>query len=205
MRTSIWFLRVGQSRYNQRRQFMGQADAPLTHFGQAQMQAALAMIQRQRITHVYTASQQICREAAQMAAVQWQSPVSDVVSWADQDMGSWTGLTWREVGRRYPAEMQARMADPINSAPSGGESMAQVAERVMHGWRMIQQRAQGQRVVVVTAGLPIQLVLCALLRVPLQTHWMWRIDHGSWTAIESYSGTPIVRCINQVPRIDLNE
>jgi broad specificity phosphatase PhoE len=58
---------------------------------------------------------------------------------------------------------------------------------------------------VVTAGLPIQIVLCALLRVPLQNHWMWRMDHGGWTAIELYNDTPIVRCINQVPRVDLNE
>jgi len=48
-------------------------------------------------------------------------------------------------------------------------------------------------------------VLCALLRVPLQNHWMWRMDYGGWTAIELYNGTPIVRCINQVPLINLHE
>jgi broad specificity phosphatase PhoE len=101
--------------------------------------------------------------------------------------------------------MQVRMTDPVQSAPPGGESLAQVAERVMQGWRQLQQVAHGQRVIVVTAGLPIQIVLCALLRVPLQNHWMWRMDYGGWTAIELYNGTPIVRCINQVPLVDLHE
>lgn len=203
MRTSIWFLRVGQSAYNQRRTFMGQADAALTHLGHAQVQAALAMIRRQRITQVYTAPQSICQETAQMAAMQWQAPVTVMPAWADQNMGAWTGLTWREAGVQYPTEMQLRMADVVHSPPPSGESLAQVAARIMHGWREVQQGAQGQRVVVVTAGLPIQIVLCALLRVPLQNHWMWRIDYGAWTAIELYNGTPIVRCMNQVPYVDL--
>jgi broad specificity phosphatase PhoE len=205
MRTSIWFLRVGQSAYNQRRAFMGQANVGLTRLGQAQTQAALEMIRRQRITHVYTAPQQGCHETAQLAAVQWQAPVMTIPAWADQDMGAWTGLTWREAGRQYPDAMQARMVDPIQSAPPSGESLAQVAERTLLGWRQLQQMSQGQRVVVVTAGLPIQIVLCALLRVPLQNHWMWRMDYGGWTAIELYNGTPIVRCINQVPLVDLHE
>lgn len=203
MRTSIWFLRVGQSAYNQRRTFMGQADATLTHLGRAQVQAALEMIRRQQMTQVYTAPQQIYHETAQMAAEQWHAPVTVTSAWADQDMGAWTGLTWREAGARYPAVMQERMADAVNSPPPGGESMMQVAARVLDGWREVQQIAQGQRVVVVTAGLPIQIVLCALLRVPLQNHWMWRMDYGSWTSIELYNGTPIVRCINQVPRVNL--
>lgn len=205
MRTSLWFLRVGQSAYNQRRAFMGQADGSLTHLGQAQVQAALAMIRRQRITQIYTAPQPICQEAAQMALTQWAAPVTPTPAWADQAMGEWTGLTWREAGRRNPDVMQARMADSVQSAPPGGESLVQVADRVMHGWHELQQQARGQRAVVVTAGLPIQIVLCALLRVPLQNHWMWRMDYGGWTAIELYNGTPIVRCINQVPRVDLHE
>lgn len=205
MRTSIWFLRAGQSTYNKRRAFMGHADAPLTAFGQAQAQTAVMMIARQHITHVYTAPSQSCRESAQIAATQWQTELTVVPDWIDQDMGEWTGLTWREAGQHYPAAMQLRMADPVHSAPPGGESLRQVTERVMQGWRALQSVAHGRRVVVVTAGLPIQLVLCALLRVPPQNHWMWRIDYGSWTAVELYNGVPIVRCINQVPRIDLHE
>lgn len=205
MRTSIWFLRVGQSAYNRRRVFMGQADGGLTRLGQSQVQAAIEMIRRQRITQVYAAPQSICQEAAQMVATHWSAPVTTTPVWADQAMGVWTGLTWREAGRRDPDVMQARMANPVQSAPPGGESLAQVAERVMQGWRQLQQQAHGHRAVVVTAGLPIQIVLCALLQVPLQNHWMWRMDYGGWTAIELYNGTPIVRCINQVPLIDLHE
>ena len=205
MRTSLWFLRVGQSAYNRRRAFMGHADGGLTRLGQAQVHAAIEMIRRQRIMRVHAAPQLICQEAAQIVVTQWQVPVTTETAWADQDLGQWTGLTWREAGRRDPAIMQARMTDPVQSAPPGGESLAQVAERVMQGWRQLQQVAHGQRVIVVTAGLPIQIVLCALLRVPLQNHWMWRMDYGGWTAIELYNGTPIVRCINQVPLVDLHE
>jgi broad specificity phosphatase PhoE len=51
--------------------------------------------------------------------------------------------------------------------------------------------------------LPIQIVLCYLLQQPLPNHWMWRIEYGSLTGIDVYNGTPIVRCVNDVPPVQL--
>jgi broad specificity phosphatase PhoE len=79
--------------------------------------------------------------------------------------------------------------------------LAQVAHRVLHGWRALLQVAAGERVVVVTQALPIQIVLCHLLQQPLTNHWMWRVEYGSLTGIDLYNGTPIVRCVNDVPPV----
>jgi len=89
----------------------------------------------------------------------------------------------------------------LHASPSSGESLAQVAARVIAAWHTLLQVAAGERVVVVTQALPIQIVLCYLLQQPLTNHWMWRIEYGSLTGIDVYNGTPIVRCVNDVPPV----
>jgi broad specificity phosphatase PhoE len=201
MRTTIWLARAGQSALNKQRRFMGQSDSPLTAYGELQTQALVAGLRRQRITQVYSAPQSAILASATVIATARGSDVVVVPAWADQAMGGWQGLTWREASQQFPRDSVARLRDPLHVPPSGGESLAQVATRVMAAWQGLLQVAAGERVVVVTQALPIQIVLCYLLQQPLPNHWMWRIEYGSLTGIDLYNGTPIVRCVNDVPPV----
>jgi broad specificity phosphatase PhoE len=201
MRTTIWLARAGQSALNKQRRFMGQSDSPLTDYGELQAQALVAGLRRQRITQVYSAPQVATIASASVIATARDGDVVVVPAWADQAMGGWQGLTWREASQRFPHDSVARLRDPLHAPPSGGESLAQVAHRVIQGWQGLLQMAVGERVVVVTQAVPIQIVLCYLLQQPLTNHWMWRIEYGSLTGIDLYNGTPIVRCVNDVPPV----
>jgi broad specificity phosphatase PhoE len=201
MRTTIWLARAGQSVLNKQRRFMGQSDSPLTAYGELQAQALVAGLRRQRITQVYSAPQSAILTSATEIATARECVVGHVPMWADQAMGAWQGLTWREASQQFPQDTIARMRDPLHAPPPGGESLAQVAARIIAAWHGLLQVAAGERVVVVTQALPIQLVLCYLLQQPLTNHWMWRSEHGSLTGIDLYNGTPIVRCVNDVPPV----
>jgi alpha-ribazole phosphatase len=37
--------------------------------------------------------------------------------------------------------------------------------------------------------------------LPPTLHWRWRVDLGSLTALDVYGTSPIVRVVNEVPRI----
>jgi 2,3-bisphosphoglycerate-dependent phosphoglycerate mutase/probable phosphoglycerate mutase len=108
-------------------------------------------------------------------------------------------LTYQEVRERFPAEATARFADTLHGKPAGGESLAQVAERVGEAWRALLGQHPGGRILVVTHATPIQLVLCLLSGMAPAQHWRWRIDLGSLTAIDVYGGGAIVRMVNEVP------
>lgn len=203
MRTTIWLARAGQSVLNKQRRFMGQSDSLLTAYGELQAQALVAGLRRQRLRQVYSAPQAAPVASARLIGLARDCGVMQVPAWADQAMGDWQGLTWREVSQRFPQDTVARMRDPLHAPPSGGESLAQVANRVLSGWQALLQVVAGERVVVVTQALPIQIVLCHLLQQPLTNHWMWRVEHGSVTGIDLYDGMPIVRCVNDVPPVQL--
>jgi broad specificity phosphatase PhoE len=189
---------------NKQRRFMGQSDSPLTAYGQLQAEAIVAGLRRQRITQVYSAPQSAILTSATEIATARGGDVVVVPAWADQAMGAWQGLTWREASQQFPQDTIARMRDPLQVPPPGGESLAQVAARIIAAWHALLQVATGERVVVVTQALPIQIVLCYLLQQPLTNHWMWRIEHGSLTGIDLYNGTPIVRCVNDVPPVTVS-
>jgi broad specificity phosphatase PhoE len=189
MRTTIWLARAGQSALNKQRRFMGQSDSPLTDYGELQAQALVSGLRRQRITQVYSAPQVATIASATVIATARGSDVVVVPAWADQAMGEWQGLTWREASQQFPRDSAARLRDPLHASPSSGESLAQVAARVIAAWHTLLQVAAGERVVVVTQALPIQIVLCYLLQQPLTNHWMWRIEYGSLTGIDVYTAS----------------
>ena len=126
---------------------------------------------------------------------------NDDARWAETNHGRWEGLTYGEVRARFPQESLSRFADALHGRPSGGESLAEVAGRVAEGWAALLRQSPGGRMLVVTHATPIQLVLCAIAGMSPALHWRWRVDLGSVTALDVYGGGPIVRMVNEVPRL----
>jgi 2,3-bisphosphoglycerate-dependent phosphoglycerate mutase/probable phosphoglycerate mutase len=128
-------------------------------------------------------------------------PIVEDVRWSEANHGRWERLTYSEVGQRFPDEAAARFADALHGRPQGGESLAEVAQRVGEGWRALLDQHPGGRMLVVTSATPAQLVLCLACDMSPEQLWRWRIDLGGLTALDVYGGTAIVRMVNEVPRI----
>ncbi|HEU4328759.1 MAG TPA: histidine phosphatase family protein [Roseiflexaceae bacterium] len=200
MRTSIWLVRHGQTELNKARRYQGATDSPLTDFGQHQAQA---LGERLRRTPFRAAVVSPCRrayETAETVMAGRQAEFAEDPRWRETHHGRWEGLTYREVRQRFPEEAVARFADALHGRAEGGESLAEVAQRVAEGWRALLGQYPGGRVLLVTHATPIQLVLCLLTGMPPTQHWRWRIDLGSVTAVDVYGGGTIVRRVNEVPR-----
>ena len=201
MRTSIWLVRHGQTELNRQRRYQGTTDSPLTPFGERQA-AALAHRLRHVPFKVAVASPSLrARATAETILGDREAPLVDDPRWAETSHGRWEGLTYAEVRARFPQEAVARFSDALHGRPSGGESLAEVAARVAAGWSDLLRRNPGGRVLVVTHATPIQLVLCAIAGLSPALHWRWRIDLGSVTAIDVYGGGPIVRMVNEIPKL----
>ncbi|MFN8503889.1 histidine phosphatase family protein [Kouleothrix sp.] len=201
MRTSIWFVRHGQTELNKARRYQGASNSPLTPFGERQ---AAALAQRLRRIPLRVAVVSPCLRAqatAEAILADRQAAFVDDARWAETNHGRWEGLTYAEVRERFPAEAAARFADPLHGRAQGGESLAEVAQRVAEGWRALLQQFPGGRVLVVSHATPIQLVLCMLSGLSPALHWRWRVDLGSVTSVDVYGGGPIIRMVNEVPRL----
>jgi 2,3-bisphosphoglycerate-dependent phosphoglycerate mutase/probable phosphoglycerate mutase len=201
MRTSIWLVRHGQTELNRVRRYQGATDSPLTPYGLRQAAALARRLRRIPFGVAVVSPAPRAQLTAETIMAERAAPIVEDSRWREASHGRWEGLTYREVRERFPAEATARFADALHGKPAGGESLAEVAERVAAGWRALLGQYPGGRVLVVTHATPIQLVLCLLNGMDPAQHWRWRIDLGGLTAIDVYGGGAIVRMVNEAPRL----
>lgn len=201
MRTSIWLVRHGQTQLNRERRYQSGSDSPLTPYGRLQVEALASRLRRLPFSAaVVSPSDRARLAAAAILAGRGVAAVEDA-RWAETSHGRWEGLTYAEVVDRFGDEAAARFRDALNGRAPGGESLAEVHARVAAGWDALLREHPGGRVLVVTHATPIQLVLCAASGLPPTQHWRWRVDLGGLTAIDVYGAGPIVRTVNEVPRL----
>jgi 2,3-bisphosphoglycerate-dependent phosphoglycerate mutase/probable phosphoglycerate mutase len=201
VRTSIWLVRHGQTELNKARRYQGTTDSPLTAFGLQQAEALAFRLRRIPFKVALVSPSTRAQLTAEAIMADREAPILEDARWAETNHGRWEGLTYREVRARFPREAVDRFADALNGRPTGGESLAEVAQRVADGWGALLQQHPGGRVLVATHATPIQLVLCAISGMSPALHWRWRVDLGSVTAIDVYGGGAIVRMVNEVPHL----
>jgi alpha-ribazole phosphatase len=201
MRTSIWLVRHGQTELNKARRYQGATDSPLTPYGRRQAEALARRLRRIPFGVAIIGPHSRTQATAEIILQGRDMPIVEDVRWSEANHGRWEGLTYAEVRARYPREAIERFADALQGKPAGGESLAEVAQRVGEGWRALLQQYPGGRLLVVTHATPIQLILCALSGLPPALHWRWRVDLGSVTSIDIYGGGPIIRMVNEVPHL----
>jgi alpha-ribazole phosphatase len=202
MRTSVWFVRHGQTQANLERRYQSGSDTPLTSYGRLQAAALAARLRRIPFdTAIVSPVERTSLMAKHVLAGRRGVALLLDPSWSEASHGRWEGMTYDEVLARYPDEARARWAQGLNGRAGGGESLAEVHRRVAAAWRSLLREHAGGRVLVATHATPIQLVLCECFGLGAGEHWHWRIDLGSLTCLDVYPSGPIVRRVNEVPPI----
>jgi len=201
MRTSIWLVRHGQTEFNKQRRYQGVADSPLTHYGLLQAHALARRLRRIPFKVAVVSPCLRAQVTAETILADRDAAIVDDPRWRETNHGRWEGLTYQEVRARFPDEAAARFADALHGRPAGGESLAEVAQRVVEGWRALLQQHSGGRILVVTHATPVQLALCLVSGMTPTLYWRWRIDLGSVTAFDVYGGGTIVRMVNEAPHL----
>lgn len=119
------------------------------------------------------------------------------------DCGAFEGLTFAEVGARYPDQLAAFLASTESPAP-GGESVGQVAARAAVARDRALARFPRKTVLIVTHVTPIKTLLCQALGAPLDSVHRMELAAASLSVIDYYAdGMSNVRCINDTAHLYL--
>jgi len=159
--TRLILVRHGETTMNTQGRYSGRGDAPLSPRGVAQAEATAARVVAlaPAVTAVVTSPLSRCTRTARLiAAAAGHVPVTVDEDLIECDFGAWEGLTFAEVGERWPDELDAWLGDPT-VAPPDGESFRQVARRVARVVERLRERRPGDTVVVVSHVSPIKLML----------------------------------------------
>jgi broad specificity phosphatase PhoE len=177
-------VRHGQTEYNREGRWQGSgSDVVLNDAGRAEAaRVADALADRfdGDVAAVYTSDLERARETARILAARLGVEVVDDPALCELSHGRWEGLTHAEVEARWPAELAAYQADPFHVRRGGGDSYQDLEARVCPELERLADRHLGERIVVVSHGGPIRLVLSRILARPLTDRDGLGVVNGSW-------------------------
>ncbi|CAN5804213.1 histidine phosphatase family protein [soil metagenome] len=97
-------------------------------------------------------------------------------------MDRWAGVSWDELGERFPGELEALLAHP-EDLPFASEGLSDVGSRVAEVIRNLDERHPHGELVVVTHSGPLRAAALVLTGHSLTTFWDEEPPHGSVTTL----------------------
>eukprot|EP01114_Cavostelium_apophysatum_P016733 TRINITY_DN4817_c0_g1_i1.p1 TRINITY_DN4817_c0_g1~~TRINITY_DN4817_c0_g1_i1.p1 ORF type:complete len:353 (+),score=45.77 TRINITY_DN4817_c0_g1_i1:44-1060(+) len=83
----------------------------------------------------------------------------------ERDKGLLDNVSWVERNEKYGEEMERRKRDSFFWAPLGGESMANICNRIDHTFNTLRRECSGQRVIIVCHGEVMWAFRCRIERL----------------------------------------
>lgn len=163
MTTRLILVRHGQIEANVDHRWNGSTDKSLTGQGleEARRVAVHLSQTRPNIAAVYTSPAERARTTARPIAAGLGVPLIVAPGLAEYAIGILEGESYADLSSQHRFFEQAD-AD-LTWAPQGGESLDDVASRVVATWRQIADDHQGSEIVVVSHGAAIAIGLTVLL------------------------------------------
>lgn len=176
---------------------------PLSAHGQAQAKAAAARVVAlgAPVAAVVSSPLSRCTATAEAVCAVAGGQVCLEPGFIECDFGEWEACTFAEVRQRWPGEFREWMGSPA-VAPPGGESLRQVADRVLPAAERVRSAYPGQVVVVVSHVSPIKLVLRDALAAGDELMHRLHLDPAGISIVDSWAdGAVSVRTVNDISHL----
>jgi alpha-ribazole phosphatase len=192
----LFVLRHGETESTRDRRFTGRRDVTLTAAGQAQAEAAAALLATTALDAVYASPLERTRTFAEAIAKPHRLTVRLDRRFVEMSFGTWEGLTWDEVTALSPAGYASWRSAPHETVPPDGETLAAVAARTAEGIAALQKSHPGGTVALVSHAVVIRLIVLGALGLPPARLWSIDASPGGLTEIEYREGWVTVHRMN---------
>lgn len=170
----IYFLRHGQTTYNERRCYYGKLDPPLSARGRLDADEAADVIAEVPIDLMFTSGLQRTQETAEIicAKNQWEHlSLVTVPDLNERDFGQWEGLNADQVAAAFPENWRQFLAAPFATTPLQGETYSSFAERVTNGFYQITAHAAPASKILIIGHLGALRVIAKNCLSEQQSFW----------------------------------
>ena len=191
--------------------YRGRRDDPLSELGWRQMEAAVGADRvrdlgagyrgRGPLLRVATSPLQRCRAFAQHLAERHGVPLHVSPAFQEIAFGEWEGLTPEQAAARNPVEHRRFRASAGTVAAPGGESLAELRQRVRAGWEawlaQSPDHAQGGQHLLVTHAGVMRALLIELLGLPASHIYRIALPEAAQFQVSLLAGeAPVLLSLN---------
>jgi alpha-ribazole phosphatase len=151
--------------------FCGHADPPINEEGRRQAEELAARLSTRRFHAIYSSDLRRAKDTAEILAGTLTAPVFTMRSLREIHFGQWEGLNWKQIEQR-DGEYARRWVHAFPALPApDGEPFAAFQDRVLDAADRLRCLAGGKRMIVVTHGGVLRVILCAILGCSEQDAW----------------------------------
>ena len=157
--------------------YLGRSDAPLSEHGYWQMTDAL--LNAPRYDAVLSSPLARCAAFAQEYAQRHGLPLQYDARFQEMDFGAWDGRSSAEIAAADAGALENFWRDPVAFPPPQGEPLLSFQARVLAAWRELPARYPRQRVLLITHGGVMRIILCHLQQRPLSELLSLSVPHAA--------------------------
>ncbi|MEU0145727.1 bifunctional RNase H/acid phosphatase [Streptomyces sp. NPDC006288] len=198
-------LRHGETALTPEKRFSGSggSDPELSATGRHQAAcAAAAFAARGTVQDIISSPMRRCRETAAAVADRLGLEVRIEEGLRETDFGAWEGLTFAEVRERHGSDLTAWLASSDAAPTGGGESFAEVTERVTAARDRLIARYAGRTALLVTHVTPVKTLVRLALGAPPESLFRMELSPASVSTVAYYAdGNPSLRGLNDTSHL----
>jgi broad specificity phosphatase PhoE len=165
--TRFCLIRHGQTDWNLEGRYQGQSDAPLNEAGREEARVLAHKLKGQAFDAIYSSDLQRARETAEIIAAALQLPVKTDSRLREINQGKWEGQLVEVIKARYANLWRQRKLDPASVRAPGGETVAEVAQRMYSALNEIAQIYPDGAVLIASHGLALATIICKAQGIPV--------------------------------------
>ncbi len=172
-------IRHGETTWNVDTRIQGQLDIGLNDTGRWQAARLAEALAGEPITAIYASDLGRAFETAEHVSRATGVPVTPEPGLRERHFGEFQGKTFADIEAALPEQARLwRTRDP-DFAPSGGESLTQLRERVVSTAHTLAARHPGELIVMVGHGGVLDVLYRAATRLELQAPRTWALGNAA--------------------------
>jgi 2,3-bisphosphoglycerate-dependent phosphoglycerate mutase len=177
--TRILAIRHGETAWNVDTRIQGQLDIPLNDTGRWQAHRLALAIAEEGLDAIYSSDLLRALETAQAVASGSGKPIATDTGLRERGFGEFEGLTFKEIGERWPEQSARwRRRDPT-FGPPGGEVLSDFYDRSVATVMRLAAAHPGQTIAVVAHGGVMDCLYRAATRLALDAPRSWQLGNAS--------------------------
>ncbi len=197
--TIVYFVRHGESEWNQHNKVQGKKDIELSPKGLEQAMLLAKRLKGEKIDCIYTSTLKRAKRTAEVISNELGIDLIEVDKYQEIGLGPWEGLTVDEIKLQYAEHYKTYKEEPVKFMLPGAETILEVADRLYFGIKELIKLHEGKKIIIVSHATAIKAAIIKILDIDINKYNRFRIDNASLTVLtfnDDYIGGVVVNTIN---------
>ena len=193
--TRIFLIRHGETEWNKIGRLQGHSDVKLSPEGIRQAQLLAEHAPFRTFDAIYSSDLSRAVNTAKILAAKFHLRIVEERGLREVNFGEWEGKAISELAENFP-DFGKFFTNPDKVHPPGGETFLECQARVMNALDEIIAEHENQKIVVVSHGAAIRLIICAVLDIRIRKMWSISQYNMALNVLTYEEGNFLVELVN---------